>query len=142
MATVNPYLNFSGNCEEAFEFYKSVFGGDFTGLSRFSDAPSDPSSPPADPNQIMHVALPIGDDQVLMGSDRPASMGSTTPGDNVQITVGADTTDEARRLFDGLAEGGQVTMPFERTFWGADFGMCVDRFGIPWMVNHDVNPDG
>ncbi len=136
MASVNPYLNFSGNCEEAFTFYRSVFGGDFTDVNRFSEMPPDVPGAESDGDKIMHISLPIGPNQVLMGSDRPDSMGPTTFGDSVQISIGPDSEGEAKRIFDGLAEGGEVTMPFEKTFWGADFGTCTDRFGINWMVNY------
>lgn len=139
MSTINPYLNFGGNCEEAFGFYKSLFGGEFSNVSRFSDMPADDQSPQVDGNLIMHVSLPLGEDQVLMGSDRPDSMGPTTSGDNVQITLNPSNLEEASRLFTGLADGGQITMPFEKTFWGADFGMCTDRYGIHWMVSYDPN---
>ncbi len=139
MLRVNPYLNFSGNCEEAFTFYRSVFGGELTDLSRYSELPPDTPPPESDASKIMHVSLPIGEGQALMGSDRPDSMGPTTPGDNVQISVNPTDADEARRIFDQLAEGGQVTMPYERAFWGADFGMCIDKFGLQWMVNYDPN---
>ncbi|MDH3499648.1 MAG: VOC family protein [Acidimicrobiia bacterium] len=138
MMQVNPYLNFSGNCEEAFEFYKSVFGGELY-ISRFSEIPSDDSAPQIDGNLIMHVSMPIGDGQVLMGSDRPDVMGATTAGDNVMVIVSPDRTDDAKRIFDALSDGGTVTMQFERTFWGADFGMLTDKFDINWMVNFDAN---
>ncbi|HEY5578455.1 MAG TPA: VOC family protein [Acidimicrobiia bacterium] len=142
MASIHPYLNFSGNCEEAFRFYRSVFGGELSDLNRFSEAPSELPSPESEADKIMHVSLPIGDGQVLMGSDRPASMGPTTAGDNMHVSVSPDSAEEARRIFDGLSEGGRVTMPFERAFWGADFGMCTDKFGINWMVNYDPNQAG
>lgn len=135
MTSLNPYLTFDGNCEAAFEFYRSVFGGDFSDVSRFSEAPPDAAGSPGDGDKIMHISLPLGDDQVLMGSDRPAAMGPGTSGDAVSLSVALDDADEARRVFDALAEGGTITMPFERQFWGADFGMCVDRFGIHWMVD-------
>jgi PhnB protein len=139
MARVNPYLHFSGNCEEAFNFYRSVFGGEFLILQRFSEEPSDVPSPESDAARIMHVALPIGEGQVLMGSDRPSSMGPTTSGDNVHLRVSPYSTEGARRIFDMLSEGGQITMPFEKAVGGAGFGMCTDRFGVNWMVNYDPN---
>lgn len=136
MPSINPYLNFSGNCEEAFEFYKSVFGGEAE-LSRFSEIPGEDHTE-EDGDKVTHVSLPIGDRQVLMGSDRPSTMGPTTPGDNVQVNVAPDTSEDARRIFDALAAGGNVTMPLEKMFWGAEFGMCTDKFGIHWMVNYDT----
>lgn len=139
MAKVNPYLGFSGNCEEAFKFYKSVFGGEFSNLSRFSDVPADMPSPESDGDKIMHVSLPIGEGQVVMGSDRPSSMGPTVSGNNVHVSVSPASREEGLRIFNGLSEGGQITMPFEKTFWGADFGMCTDKYGVQWMVNYDPN---
>lgn len=139
MARVNPYLNFAGSCEEAFDFYKTVFGGEFSNVSRFSDVPADVPSADGDGHKIMHVALPIGEGQTLMGSDRPDSMGPTTVGDNVQVSIAPANEEEASRIFNGLSEGGQITMPYGKTFWGADFGMCTDRFGVHWMVNYDPN---
>lgn len=141
MATINPYLNFNGNCEEAFNYYKSVFGGEFTDFQRFKDAPSDAQMLEAEGEWIMHVALPIGGDNFLMGSDSPSSQGQVTQGDNVQISIQSDSDEETDRLFHGLSQGGQVTMPLEKTFWGARFGMCIDKFGIHWMINQDINPD-
>jgi PhnB protein len=138
MATINPYLNFNGNCEEAFNFYKSVFGGEFTDFQRFKEAPSDTQMPEAEGEWIMHVALHIGDDNFLMGSDSPSSQGKVTLGDNVQISISTEVDEETDRLFNGLSEGGQVTMPLEKTFWGARFGMCIDKFGIYWMINQDI----
>ncbi len=135
MATVNPYLAFDGNCMEAFEFYRSVFGGEFEDTTLFSDAPEGVAGP-EDTDRVMHMGLPLGDGQVLMGSDRPTGMPAVTFGDSIAISVGPDGSDEGRRIFDGLAEGGQVVMPYERQFWGADFGACVDRFGISWQVNY------
>ncbi|MGH8951673.1 MAG: VOC family protein [Acidimicrobiia bacterium] len=136
MASINPYLNFSGNCEEAFEFYKSVLGGEID-IQHFSDVPADVPVPEPEGDKVMHVVLPMADGQVLMGSDRPATMGPTTPGDNVQINITPDSAGEARRIFEGLAEGGRITMPYEQAFWGAEFGMLTDKFGINWMVNYD-----
>ena len=146
MASVHPYLNFSGNCEEAFDFYSSVFGGELSDVNRYSEAPPDAASyvpsMESEADKIMHISLPIGEGQVLMGSDRPASMGPTTVGDNIHVSISPDTAGEAKRIFDGLSDGGRVTMPFETVFWGADFGMCTDKYGINWMVNYDPNQPG
>lgn len=136
MPSVNPYLAFDGNCEEAFEFYRSVFGGEFSDLSRFSDAPSASPGSAEDATRIMHVSLPLADDQVLMGSDRPVEMEPGTFGDSVAVSIAPDDGEEGRRIFESLSGGGQVTMPYERQFWGADFGMCTDKYGIHWMVNY------
>lgn len=143
MATLNPYLTFNGNCEEAFNFYKSVFGGAFPTKMRFKDMQKDMQcdQPAAESEgeKIMHVSLPIGQGSVLMGSDRPAAMGQGTIGNNFSISINTGSEDEANNLFNGLSAGGQVTMPLQKTFWGAYFGMFTDQFGIQWMVNYDYN---
>ncbi len=137
MVGLNPYLSFGGNCEEAFEFYRSVFGGELE-MSRFSEMPSDAGGESdVDGNLIMHVSLPLGEGHVLMGSDRPPAMGPPTAGNNVQVSVNPASSEEARRIFDGLGAGGTVTMEFQPTFWEAEFGMLTDKFGIHWMVNYD-----
>jgi PhnB protein len=138
MATVNPYLAFDGTCEEAFELYRSIFGGELL-INRYSEMPPDTPVDPGSADRIMHVSLPLGSGQVLMGSDRPPGTGTTTFGDSVAVSVSPDSAEDGRRIFDALSAGGQVTMPYERQFWGADYGMCRDRFGINWMVNHDPN---
>jgi len=140
MASINPYLNFNGNCEEAFNFYKSVFGGEFMDFQRYKDTPSDGEMSAEEGEYIMHVALPIGGDNFLMGSDRPSSMGQVTSGDIVQISIQSESDEETNRMFNDLSAGGQVTMPLEETFWGARFGMFVDKFGIQWMINQYINP--
>lgn len=138
MKTINPYLTFEGNCEEAFIHYKSVLGGEFTDLSRFKEMPSpDQPIPEEFGNLIMHVGLPISKETVLMGSDVMPGQFPVTQGNNYAISINTDSEEEAKRLFDGLSEGGQITMPLEKTFWGALFGMFTDKFGINWMVNYD-----
>lgn len=139
MAVVNPYLTFNGTCEEAFNFYKSVFGGDFAYIGKFKDMP--PSEefplPEAAKEKIMHVSLPIGN-TVLMASDAVEGCGAMpTFGDNYSVSINADSEEEATRIFNGLSAGGKVTMPLDKTFWGALFGMFTDKFGINWMVNYD-----
>lgn len=141
MPKVTPYLNFDGRCEEAFEFYRSVLGGEFVGVNRFSEMPPDVPMTPDDGNMIMHIALQLEDGQAIMGSDRPSGMGKTTFGDSVHVSIGPDSAEEGRRIFDALSDGGEVTMPYERQFWGADYGMCTDRFGIHWMINYDASSD-
>lgn len=138
MLTINPYLSFDGTCEEAFELYKKTFGGDYSFLSRFSDVPEGEGMELADDemDKIMHVALPIGENQ-LMGSDVPKSMGGAAAQSNTAISIQATSEAEADRLFAALSEGGQVLMPLEKTFWNAYYGMWVDRFGIRWMVNYE-----
>lgn len=145
MTAVNPYLNFSGSCEEAFNFYKSVFGGEFVTVMRFKDVPSEELDeshqlPESEGEKIMHVALPIGQGTILMGSDTPAAMGSVTPGTNFSISISTDSEAEADKLFSGLSASGQATMPLNKTFWGAYFGMLTDKFGVQWMVSYDYNP--
>lgn len=142
MTTVNVYLNFNGNCEEAFNFYKSVFGGEFSYLGRFGDMPPVEGFPPVpdnEKNMIMHVGLPISTETILMGSDSSDAFGhTTTVGDNFSISVNTDSKDEADRLFNQLSSGGNVIMPMNETFWGAYYGMFTDKFGINWMINFDV----
>ena len=139
MATIHPYLNFNGNTEEAFTFYKSIFGGEFVVVQRFKDTPDGASLPTQDQEKIMHIALPIGENTVLMANDVLESMGhSLTQGNNIILSLDAQTKEEADQLFNGLSAGGKVTMPLQNTFWGAYFGMFTDRFGIQWMVNHDL----
>lgn len=144
MRTINPYLTFAGNCEEAFNFYQSVFEGEFTYVGRFKDMPPQEGMPPApevEGNKIMHISLPISKETVLMGSDSSEAFGqATTVGNNFSISINADSKEEAEKLFNGLSQEGKITMPLQQTFWGAYFGMFTDKFGIQWMVNHDVNP--
>ncbi len=138
MATFNPYLSFPGNTEEAFNFYKSVFGGEFTTLQRFKDTPEAGKIPEKDKNKIMHVALPIGKGNVLMATDALESMGQKlTPGNNFYISINAESKEETERLFNKLSAGGKIELPLQDTFWGAYFGMFRDKFGIQWMVNYD-----
>jgi PhnB protein len=136
MAALNPYLNFGGTCEAAFNFYKTVFGGEFSSFQRFNEV-SSAGEHTADGNLIMHVTLPIGDGTVLMGSDRPSVMGPVTAGNNVHISVQTKGQAETERIFNGLTDGGEVLMPLQETFWSAAFGMLTDKFGIQWMVNSE-----
>jgi PhnB protein len=138
MITINPYLNFKGNTEEAFNFYKSVFGGEFRMVQRFKDTPEAGQLSAGDQNKIMHIALPIGKDTILMGTDVLESAGQTlSPGDNVHLSVSTDSDAETKQIFTALAAGGKVTMPLDKMFWGSYFGMCTDKFGIQWMVSND-----
>nr|WP_315219449.1 VOC family protein [uncultured Flavobacterium sp.] len=139
--TVNPYLIFNGNCEEAFLFYKSVFGGEFPYIGKFKDAPAeegDEALSEEDSNRIMHVSLSVGN-TILMGSDSHPKFGEVGFGDNFSVSINTESTDEADRIFNGLSAGGKVEMPMNKTFWGAYFGMFKDKFGINWMVNFDEN---
>ena len=142
MASINPYLVFNGNCEEAFLFYQSVFGGEFPYIGKFKDMPpaeGNPALSEEDENKIMHVTLPIGDGSVLMGSDSNSASGEVAFGHNVSISINTESKEEADKLFSGLSAGGTVTMSMNQTFWGAYFGMFTDKFGIDWMVNFDEN---
>ena len=139
MATTNTYLNFNGNCAEAFHFYKSVFGGAFTYIGLFGEMPPSEEFPisEADKDKVMHVSLPIGS-SVLMGSDNGEQYeASFVKGNNFSVSINAESREEADKLYKGLSEGGQATMPMSDTFWGAYFGMFTDKFGINWMVNYD-----
>ena len=142
MASVNIYLNFDGNCEEAFNFYKSVFGGEFPYLGRFKDMPPQEDGKGMegiDGNRIMHVSLPISKETMLMGSDTGGEWASNfKQGNNFSISVNADSKEEADRIFNALASGGQVTMPMNNTFWGDYFGMLTDKFGINWMMSYSA----
>ncbi len=139
MTTINPYLNFSDDCKEAFDFYRSVFGGEFAMVMRFKDVPPEYQMGDGEAEKIMHIALPIGPGTILMGSDTPAAMGPVNNGNNFFISISADSEAEATRLFNGLSAGGQANMPLDKAFWGAYFGMLTDKFGIQWMVSYDYN---
>jgi PhnB protein len=143
MTTVNVYLNFNGNCEEAFNFYKSVFGEEFPYIGRYKDMPPQEGMPPLskeEENRIMHVSLPISKETMLMGSDAGGEWASNIQqGNNFAISISTDSMEEADRLFNGLSEGGKVTMPMNQTFWGDYFGMFTDKFGINWMVSFNTN---
>ncbi|HTE31565.1 MAG TPA: VOC family protein [Chryseolinea sp.] len=140
MITINPYLNFKGNTEDAFKFYRSVFGGDFLALQRFKDTPESDRVPANEKDMLMHVSLPIGPN-TLMGTDALESMGhNITFGTNLQLSVSTDSEAEAKKIFTALSAGGKVTIPLEDMFWGAYFGMCTDKFDIQWMVSFDRKP--
>jgi PhnB protein len=140
MALINPYINFNGNAEEAFNFYKSIFGGEFAKVMRFKDL-SNPEFPVAEneANKIMHIALPIGKN-VLMANDVPESMGQVNENENrSKISISAESREEADKLFNGLSAGGTIEMPISDSPWGSYFGMFRDKYGIEWMVDFDVN---
>jgi PhnB protein len=139
MPAINPYLNFNGNTEDAFNFYKSVFGGEFTMVGRFKDMPEEYRGPESEWNKIMHISLPIKGGSVLMGSDSPEHMGKVVFGNSVHLSLNPDTMEEADKLFNGLSAGGNVIMPMADAFWGAYFGMFIDKFGISWMINVEAN---
>lgn len=141
MARTSTYLNFPRNTEEVFNFYKSVFGGEFSGggVARMGDFPPEPDMPQLaeeDKQLIMHIELPIVGGHVLMGTDAPESMGfKVIQGNNIYINLEPDTKAETKRLFDGLSAGGTVTMELQMMFWGAYYGSCTDKFGVQWMFN-------
>lgn len=138
MTTVNVYLTFNGNCLEAFNFYKSVFGGEFTYLGYFRDMPAEGGNPvpPEDADKIMHVSLPISQETMLMGSDTGGEWSSSfEQGNNFSLSITADSKESADRLFGRLSADGRITMPLASTFWGDYFGMFTDRFGINWMIS-------
>ncbi len=137
MATVNPYLNFNGNTEEAFKFYKSVFGGEFSMLQRFKDTPEAEKVAVADRDKIMHVSLPLGNGSTLMATDALESMGQKlTFGNNFSLSIDTKSKEEADRFFTRLSAGGKVEMPLQKTFFSEHFGMLLDKFGVRWMVNY------
>lgn len=143
MAQINPYINFNGNAEEAFTFYKSVFGGEFAIIMRLKDllCPEFPVTE-NDANKIMHIALPIGNN-ILMANDVPESMGRTNENENrSKISISAESKEEADRLFNGLSVDGQIEAPIGDSPWGSYFGMFRDKYGIEWMVDFDPKYNG
>jgi len=143
MAQVGTYLNFPRNTEEAFNFYQSIFGGEFVGgISRFRDIPpmeGMPALAPEDLDLVMFVALPILGGHLLMGTDAPESMGfSVNFGNNVYISLEPDSREDTKRLFDALSIGGKVTQELQEMFWGSYYGSCTDKFGVQWMFNFPV----
>ncbi len=143
MAVINPYINFNGNAEEAFTFYKSVFGGEFAKVIRFKDL-SFPEFSVAEheANKIMHIALPIGN-SILMANDVPEKMGKVSETENrSKIAISAESREEADKLFNGLSQGGSVEMPISDSPWGSYFGMFRDKYGIEWTVDFDANYRG
>jgi PhnB protein len=138
--TISPYLTFNGNCEEAFNFYRSVFGGDFQYVGRFREMPPMEGKPvpESEGEKIMHISLPISRETVLMGSDSSEAFGqATVQGNNFSISVNATSDAEADRIYNALSDGGRATMPMNKTFWGSYFGMLTDKYGIQWMVSHE-----
>jgi PhnB protein len=143
MAQINPYINFNGNAEEAFTFYKSVFGGEFAKIMRFKDL-SSPEFPVAEneANKIMHIALPIGKN-ILMANDVPEFMGRTNENEHrSKISINAESKEEADKLFNGLSVGGQIEAPIGDSPWGSYFGMFRDKYGIEWIVDFDPEYNG
>lgn len=143
MANINPHINFNGNAEEAFTFYKSVFGGEFATIMRFKDLASDEFVvAETEANKIMHIALPIGN-SVLMGNDVPEILGRTNENENrSKIVISAESKEEADKLFNGLSAEGQIEMPISDSPWGSYFGMFRDKYGIEWMIDFDEKYKG
>ncbi len=133
---LNTYLHFKDNAQEAFNFYKSIFGGEFLMIQRYKDAPGNEKLSPAEGELLLHISLPIGKSNVLMASDTAGDMGGWTwkEGTNFSLSINAESKEEADRLHQGLSAGGKVTLPMGNQFWGDYFGMCVDKFGIQWMI--------
>lgn len=140
MAHINPHVNFNGNAEEAFMFYKSVFGGEFSNIIRFKDLESaDFKVQENEANKIMHIALPIGKHSMLMGNDVPEIMGRTNENENrSKIVITTESKEEADMLFNGLSKDGQVEMPIGESPWGSYFGMFRDKYGVEWMIEFDL----
>ncbi len=146
MRTANIYLNFDGNCEEAFLFYRSVIGGEFNYVGRFGEMPPQEGMPPMPQSmadKIMHISLPVSKETILMGSDTGDQWSPNfSKGNNFSIYLAAESRADADRLFAGLSEGGKVTMPLSDTFWGDYFGSFEDKFGVNWMVSHSSEQAG
>ena len=142
MTTINVYLTFPGNCEKAFNFYKSVFGGEFSYVGRFKDMPpmegGKPISGP-EGEKLMHICLPISKETMLMGSDNSEQSGPVHFGNNFSISVNTGSKAGADRIFEALAAGGKITMPIATMFWGDYFGTVADQFGVNWMVSFNTN---
>lgn len=141
MATINPSINFNGNALEAFEFYRSVFGGEFGTVVHLKDMPSDPSFtiPEEDANKIMHITLAIGNN-VLIGNDVPSFMGTVNENENrSKISIQADSKEEADTLYNGLSVWGNIEVPLDTSPWGSYFAMFRDKYGIEWMIDYDPN---
>ncbi|HET8864842.1 MAG TPA: VOC family protein [Gracilimonas sp.] len=137
MPTINPYLNFQGNTEEAFNFYRSIFGGDFIGgISRFKDAPEGDELPENEQNKVMHIGLAFGENNLIMATDALESMNQKVkPGNNIYLCISADSKQQADDFFKGLSAGGETEMDMQDMFWGDYFGMCTDKFDVKWMVS-------
>ncbi|MDX1906171.1 MAG: VOC family protein [Bacteroidia bacterium] len=139
MPALNPYLNFDGTTEAAFTFYKEVFGGEFSFFSRMGETPDGANLPADEQQRIMHVALPIGPNHVLMGSDTLPSAGHVLqPGNNNYVMLSPDSEADTQRLYDLLSAGGVIEAPLEKTFWNAWFASFRDQFGTAWMINYDI----
>ncbi|WAC11258.1 VOC family protein [Dyadobacter pollutisoli] len=144
MRAINPWINFNGNAEEAFTFYKSIFGGEFTKIVRFKDLASDEFPIPAhEADKLMHIALPIGKQNVLIANDVPEFMGRVNENENrSKISISTESREEADKIFNGLSAGGEVEGPIGDSPWGTYAGMFRDKYGIEWIVEFDPNDNG
>ena len=142
MAQINPYLGFNGNCEEAFNFYKSIFGGEFSRVERYKNMPpmGGQELPESAKEKIMNMSLPISKETILYGGDANPMMREVSVGQNISLIVSVETKEEAQRIFQRLSEEGKITMPIADTFWNAYFGMLIDKFQNIWMVSYDYPP--
>jgi len=137
MFSVEPYLLFNGDCEEAFHFYKTVFGGEFSDMMRYKDMPEQSEKFPDElKDKILHVSLPLGKGVLLMGSDAGPGPNSVNKGNNIVLTLDVDDEEEAKRLFEKLSKEGKIIMPLEKTFWAELYAMFTDKFGINWSINY------
>lgn len=142
MTTINPYLTFKGDCEQAFDFYKSIFGTEYQHKGKYKDMPASADFPisESDKEKILHISLLISKETVIYGCDSSASFEkNVVAGNNFSISIETDTLEETNRIFKELSEGGKITMPLGKTFWEAYFGMFTDKFGINWMINYDLS---
>jgi len=138
MTTLNPYLYFNGNCEEAFNFYKSVFNSEFKYLGRYQDIPTAERKLFSDQDdKIMHVSLPISNETTLMGADNAELFNHAVSTTNFSLSINTDNQEEADRLFQGLSEGGKIKLPMNETFWGSYYGIVTDKFGINWKISFE-----
>ena len=139
MKNLNIYIHFKNKCEEAFSFYQSVLGGEYSAFSRYGEMPPQEGMPPLseeDKHLVLHVSLPVGNQTMLMGSDMAGPWGNgLSEGNNFAVSLHPDNKEEADQVFQGLSKDGKVTMPMQDTFWGSYFGSCEDQFGINWMIN-------
>ena len=139
MAHISTHVAYNGNCEEAFLFYKSIFGGEFNNLMRNQDSPPNVPAPPGSvPSQILHISLPLSNGCALMGCDMPPAYGVATSGNRFNISISTGSEAETEHIYSGLLAGGKIAMPLENTFWGAYFGMVVDKYDVQWMVTYDA----
>jgi PhnB protein len=140
MLSINPYLNFPGSTEEAMNFYKSILGGEFTAFQRYGEIPGGERMPEADKTRVIHIALQVNKTTTIMATDA-LSMAEATfrRGNDFSVCIQAESEAEVDRIFDGMAAGGKIEMPVNKTFWGAYFGICIDKYGVQWMINYSYN---